>query len=286
MTSASARSRQPGSGSPPSALTRASVWNVETNGTSRTCLRRWRDDAAEPVVGVDDVDAAVGRDVLEHAGRERRRARRAAPPSGGRAARPRCARPVTGLDEHLGAAARRGRRRVYVVHSTPAWASDDTISRTYTFMPPLSPEPGCSSGEVCSEITATRRTAVETLSSRSAIRKQPSPSERWVVWPVQPADEALVDVGAVRASAQGSASGRPRSPRGTVLAARVLVGEDAGPHVERLDADPAAPGQAVGASPPRACAARARSARGTGSTPRPARPAGAPTAWRARAGCE
>ena len=41
MTSASARSRHAGSRSPPSALTRASVWNVETSGTSRACLRRW-----------------------------------------------------------------------------------------------------------------------------------------------------------------------------------------------------------------------------------------------------
>ena len=41
MTSASARSRHAGSRSPPSALTRASVWNVDTSGTPSSCLRRW-----------------------------------------------------------------------------------------------------------------------------------------------------------------------------------------------------------------------------------------------------
>ncbi len=48
--------------------------------------------------------------------------------------------------------------RVNVVLSTPAWASAETSSRTYTFIPPLSPEPGCSSGDVWSEITAARCT--------------------------------------------------------------------------------------------------------------------------------
>jgi hypothetical protein len=44
------------------------------------------------------------------------------------------------------------------VHSTPAWASADATSRTYTFIPPLSPDPGWISGDVCSEINATRFT--------------------------------------------------------------------------------------------------------------------------------
>src|SRR5215210_5130914 len=57
--------------------------------------------------------------------------------------------------------------RVYVVHSTPACASADTSSRTYTFMPPLSPEPGWASGDVWSESTATRSTEYETLPNRS-----------------------------------------------------------------------------------------------------------------------
>ena len=57
--------------------------------------------------------------------------------------------------------------RVYVVHSTPAWASADATSRTYTFIPPLSPAPGCSSGDVCSEIIATLFTTSGTLPSRS-----------------------------------------------------------------------------------------------------------------------
>ena len=33
-------------------------------------------------------------------------------------------------------------RRVYTWQSTPAWASDATSSRTYTFMPPPSPVAG------------------------------------------------------------------------------------------------------------------------------------------------
>jgi|CXWK01.1.fsa_nt_gi hypothetical protein len=49
-------------------------------------------------------------------------------------------------------------RRVKVVHSTPACDSAETSSRTYTFMPPLSPEPGWASGEVWSESTAARCT--------------------------------------------------------------------------------------------------------------------------------
>src|SRR6478735_359239 len=49
--------------------------------------------------------------------------------------------------------------RVYVVQSTPAWANAETSSRTYTFIPPLSPDPGCSSGDVWRERTATRCTA-------------------------------------------------------------------------------------------------------------------------------
>ena len=43
--------------------------------------------------------------------------------------------------------------------STPAWASAETSSRTYTFMPPLSPAPGCTRGDVWSESIANRRTA-------------------------------------------------------------------------------------------------------------------------------
>ena len=42
----------------------------------------------------------------------------------------------------------------------PAWARDDTSSRTYTFMPPLSPTPGWASGEEWRERTASRRTNV------------------------------------------------------------------------------------------------------------------------------
>src|SRR3954451_9194844 len=46
----------------------------------------------------------------------------------------------------------------------PACASDDTSSRTYTFMPPLSPAPGWASGDVWSERTASVRTKAQTLS--------------------------------------------------------------------------------------------------------------------------
>src|SRR3954463_15284568 len=53
--------------------------------------------------------------------------------------------------------------RVYTSHSTPAWASADTSSRTYTFMPPLSPTPGWTSGDVWKERTASRRTTGQTL---------------------------------------------------------------------------------------------------------------------------
>ena len=69
MISASARSRQLGSGSPPSALTRASVWNVDDERDVEVVLDAVGDDAAQPVVGVHDVGAAVGR----RCGRARRR---------------------------------------------------------------------------------------------------------------------------------------------------------------------------------------------------------------------
>src|SRR5881275_426488 len=58
-------------------------------------------------------------------------------------------------------------RRVKTVECTPAWASDDTSSRTYTFMPPLSPTPGWTSGDVWKERTASRRTTGQTLPSGS-----------------------------------------------------------------------------------------------------------------------
>ena len=116
------------------------------------------DDPAEPVVGVDDVGSFVLVDPVEHTGGER------VDDVGKRLLR-QVVR--TGLDVHdamarldedlAGSPGRSA--RVYVVQSTPAWASADTSSRTYTFMPPLSPEPGCSSGDVWSEMTATRCTA-------------------------------------------------------------------------------------------------------------------------------
>src|SRR3954453_16785675 len=53
--------------------------------------------------------------------------------------------------------------RVYTSHSTPARASAAASSRTYTFMPPPSPDPGWARGEVCMERTASVRTAGATL---------------------------------------------------------------------------------------------------------------------------
>ena len=41
MTSASASTRRCGSASPVSALTRASVWNVDTSGRSSSCFSWW-----------------------------------------------------------------------------------------------------------------------------------------------------------------------------------------------------------------------------------------------------
>src|SRR3954469_21029041 len=53
--------------------------------------------------------------------------------------------------------------RVKTSHSTPARASAADSSRTYTFIPPPSPDPGCASGEVCIERTASLRTRAATL---------------------------------------------------------------------------------------------------------------------------
>ena len=69
MTSASARSRRAGSGSPVSAFTRASVWNVETSGQVELVLEPVAGDARQPVVGVQRVDVAEG----ERGGGARRR---------------------------------------------------------------------------------------------------------------------------------------------------------------------------------------------------------------------
>src|SRR5690606_40766918 len=46
--------------------------------------------------------------------------------------------------------------RVKISTSTPRRASSTAVCRTYTFIPPASPVPGCASGEVWTEITATR----------------------------------------------------------------------------------------------------------------------------------
>ena len=67
ITSASARSRHVGSRSPPSAFTRASVWNVDTSGHVEGVLQAVADHAAQPVVAVHDVDTGAAAHVVEHA---------------------------------------------------------------------------------------------------------------------------------------------------------------------------------------------------------------------------
>ena len=52
--------------------------------------------------------------------------------------------------------------RVYTSHTTPARASAVASSRTYTFMPPPSPVPGCASGDVCIDRTTTFMQAMRT----------------------------------------------------------------------------------------------------------------------------
>ena len=162
MTSCSTRVRCSGSSSTPaSAFTRASVWNVATSGQIELVLQPVRDRAREPVVAVQHVDRLE----LEHPARRcrRRTARRA------RAARASVPAPA---DPPRRAATRKpgststtagcvgDSARVYTSHSTPARASAEASARTYTFMPPPSPAPGCASGEVCIENTATRRTDI------------------------------------------------------------------------------------------------------------------------------
>ena len=87
------------------------------------------DDAAQPVVAVDDVDAGPVADVVEHAVGERvelvgQRLLREVVRAGRHVDDA-----VPGLDERPRRQAGRS-ARVYVVHSTPAWASADATSRT------------------------------------------------------------------------------------------------------------------------------------------------------------
>ena len=97
------------------------------------------DDAAEPVVGVERRRPGSRREVLDDA---RRRTRRAPPGSCSlaRSNGPAGTCTTRWPGSTWTTSGRPGRSaRVYVVHSTPAWASAETSSRTYTFMPPLSP---------------------------------------------------------------------------------------------------------------------------------------------------
>ena len=113
-----------------------------TNGRSSSCLMRCADEAAEPVVGVQHVGRRVVLEVVDHGIAElvdhRRQLLLGQVVRAGGDVHDTMAR----LDLHDLGQARVAMARVYVVHSTPAWASADTSSRTYTFMPPLSPEPG------------------------------------------------------------------------------------------------------------------------------------------------
>ena len=49
--------------------------------------------------------------------------------------------------------------RVKISTSIPRAARVVAVCATYTFIPPASPVPGCASGDVCSEMAASRRSA-------------------------------------------------------------------------------------------------------------------------------
>ena len=66
-------------------------------------------------------------------------------------------------------------QRVRTSHSTPARASAPASDRTYTFMPPPSPAPGCASGDVCTLSMAMRRTD---MGSKILLSRQISLSAR------------------------------------------------------------------------------------------------------------
>ena len=128
------------------------------------------DDAAEPVVGVHDVGAAVGREVLEHAVGE------LVEDVGERLLR-QVVRPgldvhdaVAGLDEHLG-------REPGAVGAGVGGALDAGLGERRHHLAHVHVHPAAvagaragASGDVWREITATRCTTCETLLRRSAFR--------------------------------------------------------------------------------------------------------------------
>jgi hypothetical protein len=68
--------------------------------------------------------------------------------------------------------------RVKISTSTLRCASRLETSTMYTFMPPASPVPGCSSGEVCTERVAIRRGAGPQRAAHSSATSYPFASGR------------------------------------------------------------------------------------------------------------
>src|SRR5699024_4708625 len=115
-------------------------------------------------------------------------------------------------------------RRTYTVVSTPRWASDAVNSRTYTFIPPLSPTPGCSNGEEWRETTARRVTEKFNAPTTLKIPSNPSNPSHPRAHPTVTGHipQLRVQPGTIRRSARASSSaprsttdhdGSPRSDR-------------------------------------------------------------------------
>src|SRR5688500_3684421 len=103
-------------------------------------------------------------------------------------------------------------------------------------MPPPSPAPGCTRGDVWSEIRATRCTRTETLVRCSTFPDSSLHSERSELVGLL-GDETLVHVeqGVLLLGREGVVtSDRFPHARGRLVA---RIGEQTGPHVQRLDAD-------------------------------------------------
>ena len=136
----------------------------------------------------------------------RARAARASGPDGAvrrrRAARESRARPRRpGLRAVLGA-------RVDVALDSGARRRADARARTYTFIPPPSPAPGCANGDVCIEKTAMRRAGIGGEVSQ-ACRRRPAP---------RPERRARPGVSPLRRRARPGTTGRSR--RGPAFGAR------------------------------------------------------------------
>src|SRR5262249_2929217 len=127
--------------------------------------------------------------------------------------------------------------RVSTSQGTPARARFEASDRTYTFMPPPSPAPGCASGEVCTLSMATRWMGIRRSlpGGRLGARSFDSTCPRRVVFlgalvlerPVD-LDERLLLAFAERLVAQDAGH--------EILVVLALL-EDTGAHVERLGRD-------------------------------------------------